>query len=419
MNFELSTVNSITQQPKDAAELINLTSKNKKLQAENNHLQAMVEGVTAHSAILEDALETQNQEMADYIQQVKKITAAAITVQSNTFTPNSLATMALRKDELGSLARVFSDTVQSVRHQEQKLVEANAHLSDLLESYSRFIPSEYLTFLKRNSILDIKLGDHVSREMAIMFSDIRSFTTLSEQMTPQENFDFVNAYLRRVSPEIRKHNGFIVKYLGDGMMAVFPDGVDDAIRAGIAKVKQIRSYNQHRQISGHAPLTVGIGLHAGHMMVGMVGETNRMQADAVSDNVNLTARLEGLTKYYGASLLISEDVILRLEQPERYSMRILDRIIVKGRQEPLTIYEVLNADVETVRRLKLETLPMYQQGRHFYQEGEWTKATACFEAILRINPNDQTVQFYLERIQHLSEQTTASSWNGVWVFTQK
>lgn len=406
------------QNPEDA-ELVKLRAENKKLQADNNDLQSMIDIVTEHSTILENALETQNQEMADYIEQVKKITAAAITVQINTFHPSSLTATASRQDELGNLAQVFSETVQSVKHQEQKLVEANNHLSALLDSYSRFIPPEYLTFLKRDSILDIKLGDHVSKEMAIMFSDIRSFTTLSEQMTPQENFDFVNAYLRRVSPGIRKHKGFIVKYMGDGMMAVFPDGSDDALQAGITKINEIRTYNQHRQMDGHAPLTVGIGLHMGHMMVGMVGETNRMQADAVSDNVNLTARLEGLTKYYGASLLISEDVVLRLRQPERYSMRLLDRITVKGRQEPITIYEVLDADIETTRQLKLETLPMYQQGRHFYQAGQWSEATACFEAILTINPNDKTVQFYLERIQQLAQQTSSKPWQGIWAFTQK
>lgn len=411
-------VNPNTQSLKDA-ELVKLSAANEKLQADNHDLQSLVEIVTEHSTILENALETQNREMMDYIEQVKTITAAAITVQNDTFFPDSLTTTTSRTDELGNLARVFSETVQSVKRQEQKLVEANAHLSALLQAYSRFIPPEYLTFLKRDSILDIQLGDHVSKEMAIMFSDIRSFTTLSEQMTPQENFDFVNAYLRRVSPEIRKHNGFIVKYLGDGMMAVFPDGVDDALQAGIAKINQIRVYNQHRQTEGYVPLTVGIGLHAGHMMVGMVGEINRMQADAVSDNVNLTARLEGLTKYYGVSLLISEDVIRKLEQPQQYSVRLLDRITVKGRQEPITIYEVLNAEIEAMRKLKLETLPMYQQGRHFYQEGDWPKAKACFEAILQINPADKTVRLYLERIRHLAQQTMSNHWNGVWAFTHK
>ncbi|EKU97854.1 family 3 adenylate cyclase [Leptolyngbya sp. PCC 7375] len=418
MKLESSIANTCTHSSKDA-ELIELRIHNEKLRADNSDLQSMIDIVTEHSTILENALETQNQEMADYIEQVKQITAAAITVQNNTFTPHSLTATALRGDELGNLARVFSETVQSVKRQEQKLIETNAHLSDLLESYSRFIPPEYLTFLQRDSILDIKLGDHVSKEMAIMFSDIRAFTTLSEQMTPQENFDFVNAYLRRISPEIRKHNGFIVKYLGDGMMAVFPDGVDDALQAGIAKVNQIRTYNQHRLTEGYPPLTVGIGLHAGHMMVGMVGETNRMQADAVSDNVNLTARLEGLTKYYGVSLLISEDVMLKLEQPNKYSVRLIDRIVVKGRQEPITIYEVLNADINSVRKLKLETLPMYQQGRHFYQEGDWVKAMACFEAVLKINPIDKTVQFYLERLQQMAQQPMPKHWNGVWAFTEK
>ncbi|NEQ49533.1 MAG: adenylate/guanylate cyclase domain-containing response regulator [Leptolyngbya sp. SIO3F4] len=418
MNFKPSVSNACIQSSEDA-ELIKLRTTNTKLQTDNKDLQSLVDIVTEHSTILENALETQNQEMADYIEQVKTITAAAITVQNNTFHPQSLATTAARTDELGNLAQVFSETVQSVKRQEQKLIEANAHLSALLEAYSRFIPPEYLTFLKRKSILDIQLGDHVSKEMTIMFSDIRAFTTLSEKMTPQENFDFVNAYLRRVSPEIRKHNGFIVKYLGDGMMAVFPDNVDDAVRAGIAKMRQIRAYNQHRQIEGRVPLEVGIGLHAGHMMVGMVGETNRMQADAVSDNVNLTARLEGLTKYYGVSLLISEDVMLKLKHPEEYSVRLLDRITVKGRQEPITIYEVLDAETEAIRRLKLESLPMYQQGRHFYNDGDWNKAKACFEALLQVNPNDKTVQFYLARIQKLSQQTISTSWNGVWAFTQK
>lgn len=418
MNVESSCSNPYTQNLKDA-ELDNLCVAYEKLQADHNDLQLMVDIVTEHSTILENALEAQNQEMADYIEQVKTITAAAMAVQNDTFTSHSLQTTAARGDELGNLARVFSETVQSVKCHEQKLIEANHHLSALLASYSRFIPPEYLAFLKRDSILDIQLGDHVSKDMAIMFSDIRSFTTLSEQMTPQENFDFVNAYLRRISPEIRNHNGFIVKYLGDGIMAVFPDSVDDAVRAGIAKVKQIRLYNQHRQTEGYRPLTVGIGLHAGHMMVGMVGESNRMQADAVSDNVNLTARLEGLTKYYGASLLVSEDVMLNLNEPENYSVRLLDRILVKGRQEPITIYEVLDAEINTVRKLKLETLPMYQQGRHFYHEGDWTKATACFEAVLEANPLDKTVQLYLERIQQLSQTIMSESWNGVWAFAQK
>ena len=160
-------------------------------------------------------------------------------------------------------------------------------------------------------------------------------------------------------------------------------------------------------------------LHVGHMMVGMVGEVNRMQADAVSDNVNLTSRLEGLTKYYGVSFLISEDVFLRLGRPDHYSLRLLDRIVVKGRQEPITIYEVLDAEDEIARSLKLSTLAQYQAGRRFYQQGDWAAACSCFEAVLEVNPGDQTSQLYLGRIHQLAKSSARNDWDGIWHFTRK
>ena len=170
--------------------------------------------------------------------------------------------------------------------------------------------------------------------MAMMFSDIRSFTTLSESMTPKESFDFVNAYLQRVSPEIRKHNGFIVKYLGDGMMAAFPEGADDAVQAGIAQLKKVQEYNWQRQEEGYLPIEIGMGIHVGHIMVGMVGEANRIQGDALSDNVNLTARLEGLTKFYGVSLLISEQVLKGLNDSAGYHIRFWTEQLLKAELNP-------------------------------------------------------------------------------------
>ncbi|HEY9597310.1 MAG TPA: ATP-binding protein, partial [Cyanophyceae cyanobacterium] len=132
-------------------------------------------------------------------------------------------------------------------------IKNHIKLAKINTSYGRFVPHEYLHFLEKESIIDVQLGDHVSKEMAVMFSDIRSFTTMSESMTPQENFDFVNAYLRRVSPEIRNYGGFIVKYLGDGLMAVFPNGADDAVQAGLAKLKKVQEYNQSRIAKGYQP----------------------------------------------------------------------------------------------------------------------------------------------------------------------
>src|SRR5919202_3082469 len=210
-----------------------------------------------------------------------------------------------RSDEVGQLANSFNDMAGQLK-------ESFEILENHKNAFARFFPLEYLKFLQKQYVTHVLLGDHVSQEMAVMFSDIRSFTTMSESMTPQDTFTFVNAYLQRVGPAIRQHNGIIVKYLGDGLMAIFPNGADDAVQAGITKLKKIREYNQQRQVKGYQAIQVGIGIHVGHLMVGMVGEENRMQGDALSDSVNLTARLEGLTKYYGVSMLISEQVLEKL-----------------------------------------------------------------------------------------------------------
>jgi len=131
--------------------------------------------------------------------------------------------------------------------------------------------------------------------------------------------------------------------------AVFPDGVDDAIQAGIVKFEQLQKYNQSRKINGYIPLNMGMSIHVSDTMVGIVGEANRMQADALSDRVNLAASLESLTKYYGVSLLSSGDAVQRLSQREKYHIRFLDRAVVKGRKEAITVFEVLDVEVEPVR----------------------------------------------------------------------
>lgn len=323
--------------------------------------------------------------------------------------------------ELDHLFQIIEITnlADSFNSMSGQLKESFTNLETQKNSFARFFPPEYLAFLNKQGVTDIELGDHISKEMAVMFSDIRSFTTLSEKMTPQENFDFVNAYLRRVSPEIRAHNGFVVKFLGDGMMAVFPNGVDDALAAGVAKSHQVQQYNQQRKAAGLLPIDVGIGIHVGYMMVGMVGEHNRIQGDAFSDNVNLTARLEGLTKFYGVSLLISEDVLTRLSHPDQYRIRFLDRAIVKGRNEPIAVYEVLDAQPAETCVLKLQTQANFDQGIQAYCQGQLDQAREAFQEVLAANPADKTASLYLQRIDVLADQGIPKNWTGVWSFSEK
>lgn len=313
-----------------------------------------------------------------------------------------------RGDEVGQLAKAFDSMAQQLRQSFETLETQR-------NSFARFVPLEYLQFLRKDSIINIQLGDHVSKEMAILFSDIRGFTTLSEQMTPQANFDFVNAYLKAVNPVIRDRQGFIIKYLGDGLMAAFPESPDDAVQAAIAIFERVREFNQHHP----QPIQIGVGIHVGQIMVGMIGDENRMQGDAISDNVNLTARLEGLTKYYGVSLLISEQVVLKMRDRHACNLRFLDRVIVKGRVEPIDIYEVLDAETANLRILKQQTRSQFEISLAAYRQGDLTAAQAGFAEVLNLNPDDKTAALYQSRIKTLQEQGLPANWQGIWSFTTK
>ena len=318
-----------------------------------------------------------------------------------------------RSDEVGELARSFNDMAKQLRHSFRDLETQK-------DSFARFFPSEYLTFLDKPTVTDVRLGDHVSREMTVMFTDIRGFTSMSEAMTPRETFDFVNAYLEEVAPAVRFHNGVIVKFLGDGTMAVFPESADSAVNAGIDTFQCLQTYNQRRIARQEAPIQLGIGIHVGHMMVGIVGERTRMQADALSDTVNLTARLEGLTKFYGVSLLISDSVVNDLADLNEYQLRFLGEAIVKGRSEPIGIYEVIDVEPDGEQILKRKTLDYFQKGVTAYRQGILTQAKTYFETVIEMHPQDQPAQRFLQQIQdYLDNGDVPEDWDGVWRFTQK
>jgi signal transduction histidine kinase/class 3 adenylate cyclase/ActR/RegA family two-component response regulator len=293
------------------------------------------------------------------------------------------------------------------------------HLSNRI--YGRFVPQHFLQFLQKTSIADITLGNHVSRDMTVMFSDIRGFATISETMTPQENFDFINDYLQRVSPEIRINQGFIVKYLGDGMMAIFPRRVEDAIAAGIAKLHQVHQLNRDRygDRGGHGSIAIGIGIHYGPMMVGIVGENQRMQCDAFSDNVNLAARIEGLTKFYGVSMIISEQVLQQLGSNPSYQIRKLGQVLVQGRQQPFMIYEIFDADPIELRHQKAVTLSQFELGVEAYQTEQFIEAQIYFQRVLQQSPDDRPAQLYCNWIADRLSQSKPAQRQTVAVWDQK
>ena len=138
----------------------------------------------------------------------------------------------------------------------------------LTEAYQRFVPEQLLRNLEKECILDVKLGDQVQKEMSILFSDIRSFTTISESMTPEENFRFVNSYLSRMGPLVREHHGYIDKYIGEAIMALFDRSPDDAVQTSVEMLTTLREYNEGRLRAGYEPIRIGVGVNTGMMMLG-------------------------------------------------------------------------------------------------------------------------------------------------------
>lgn len=315
------------------------------------------------------------------------------------------------KDEIGELAKNFNNMTE-------KLKKADEFKAALLNSYSKFVPVEFIDFLQKNSILDITLGDQIEVDMSILFSDIRSFTTLSEKMTAEETFKFINSYLRAMGPCVTKNNGFIDKYIGDAIMALFKTP-ENALDAGINMLDELYLYNLKRAERGFEKISIGIGIHTGRLILGIVGSDLRIQGTVISDAVNLASRIEGLTKMYGASLLISEETLKNLRNPENYHVRVIDRVKVKGKDKPVDVIEILNGNSDRIINLKLSTSKLMIDGITFFREKNFSKAIKIFQEILSKDSKDKAANIHLQRSIYFDQHGVPPDWEGVSALNEK
>ena len=278
----------------------------------------------------------------------------------------------------------------------QQLELKNTELSKLNQSYSRFLPKQFLRFLGHESIVEVSLGESVQKEMSILFSDIRSFTTLSETMTLAENFKFINSYLSRMEPLITTNYGFIDKYIGDAIMALFGRCPDDAVKAALGMLLELNKYNIIREKNNKLPIKIGIGINTGSLMLGTVGGINRMDTTVISDSVNLASRLQDLTKVYGASLIISQHTFFTLKDYRTYNYRFLGQVKVKGKKDVVSLFEFFDADPPEIIEFKIQTKTLFEQGVISYYSGQKERSTQIFQRIINLNNQDQAAYFYLK-----------------------
>ncbi|MEM9076162.1 MAG: response regulator [Bacteroidota bacterium] len=299
-------------------------------------------------------------------------------------------------------------------------IKTHINLNTIHRATSRFVPSEFVKSVGKESITDIKLGDHIEKKVTVLFSDIRDYTTLAEGMTPEQNFKFVNAYVGRMGPIIKDNKGFVNQYLGDGIMALFPEKSESALDAAIEMQKTLTLYNKRRvKEKGYLPISVGMGLHTGPLIMGIIGDTQRNDPAVIADTVNSASRVEGMTKHFGAKIIISKNVLESMGDVSGFNFRYLGMVQVKGKQKALGIFECIDGDGEEDISLKLETKKDYDKGVKLFFDQNFADALVLFEKILTKNPKDTVVQYFVSKAKSYLSDGVPENWNSMMVMSEK
>jgi adenylate cyclase len=257
----------------------------------------------------------------------------------------------------------------------------------------------------------------------VLFSDIRDFTALTEELGPQGTVSLLNEYFTIMVDCIQREGGMLDKFIGDAIMAAFgvplahDDDEDRAVRAAVAMIRALTDWNRKRLSDGKKLVRIGIGLNTDTVVSGNIGSPKRMDYTLIGDGVNLASRLEGLCKQYHASILISEHTYKKLRGT--YRAREIDRVVVKGKTETVDVYEVLDYHDETSFPNLMDVLSDFRYGLALYRKSQWEQAIRAFSAALQKNPDDTLCRIYLDRCQHFKNSPPGEGWNGVWVMTSK
>ncbi|WKG06110.1 AAA family ATPase [Mycolicibacterium sp. HK-90] len=277
---------------------------------------------------------------------------------------------------------------------EAQLKAADEYRQSLIDAQSRFVPNELLRILDIDDLRRVRAGYRVEREMTVLISDIRGYTTLLEDMDVSEAGNLAMGFLRAVELPIISCNGFIQDVRGDEIVAVF-ESPDDAVRAGLAMLRSMREHNRDRLAHGSAELRAGIGINTGPVGVGLVGGVNRMVLTIIGDAVNLAARIESTNKRYGSALLISEATKRRLDPTLQFDVRRMERVMVVNRRKPVTIYEVYDDDSETLRAAKRAAQPAFEDAFSRFDAGDIDGARAAFVRCRQLLPDDPVAPLHL------------------------
>ena len=318
-------------------------------------------------------------------------------------------TRRLKKDREAAL----EETILMQEQANITLQEKNALKDQFIEASGKFVPHAFIKALGRGDITEVALGDSVSRDVTVLFGDVRDYTTIAEGLSPEETYTFVREVHELTGPVIREHNGFINDYAGDGVMAIFPDGPKDGLEAAIAIQKALQAFNKARSAEHNSRIRLGIGLHCGSLIMGIIGDQERMAATTISDVVNTASRIEGLTKHYGVKILLTKECTDQIENLNEFHTRYLGKVQVKGRSQPLDIYECFDGDNPSVLERKKSTCVFFEEGMNHYQAGDLEMARKALKAVDDKFPGDKSTLLFLEKLDRLQADGFPENWSPV------
>jgi signal transduction histidine kinase/CheY-like chemotaxis protein/class 3 adenylate cyclase/Tfp pilus assembly protein PilF len=298
-------------------------------------------------------------------------------------------------------------------------LKTHINLNSIHRATSKFVPTEFIKSVGRESITEVILGDYTEKNVTVLFTDVRDYTGLSESMTPEQNFKFVNAYVGRMGPIIQQNKGFVNQYLGDGIMALFPHEAEHALDAAIEMQRTLALYNKRRMEKGYRPISVGMGLHTGPLVMGIIGDANRNDTAIIADTVNSASRVEGVTKHYGANITISEASLKTIDNAEDFNLRYLGKVKVKGKEKALGIYECFDGDSSESIALKIATSKDYKKGLKLFFAKEFPNASEAFDKVLHRNPNDTIAKYFIAKATEYTVSGTAKDWEVVNILNEK
>ena len=238
-------------------------------------------------------------------------------------------------NEIGALSREFNRMADA-------LDKSFKRLRGTLASFERFVPRKFLLVVAPEGIENIQIGSRAERTITILFSDIRGYTSISESSTPEEMFNLLNEYLPEMGEAIDSNGGFVDKYIGDAIMALFDEAhTDGALSAAREMRERLASLNMRREVQGKQRFDIGIGLHRGTVIMGTVGFKSKIESTVIGDAVNAASRVEGLTKQYQVHVLVTEAVVDALQHPDRFALRVVDAAAkIRGKDEPIKLYTI-------------------------------------------------------------------------------